>query len=174
MSTRAHQLLAWARWIQSTTFHHISLVFIWKLLSHLSLGLQSGFFLQVLHVKCYPDLVSPTRATCLDHLILRNQTIPVIKKIRTCSMHEKIRNVHKILGGLTWSKIPLGRPVKTVDVKCLTKRNRCCSTCFHPHEMLAINQDKLTEQINSSCKRLWLIFETSTHCRSLKFSGKEA
>jgi hypothetical protein len=63
--------LPWARWIQSTASHPISLSSILILYSHLHLGLPSALFHSGFLTKTlYTCLVAPMRATCPAHLIL--------------------------------------------------------------------------------------------------------
>jgi len=64
-NTACHWSLSWARWIQSTPFHPISLRYSLILSSHLSLGL-SGFPTKIL----YAFLIYPIRATRPAHPIL--------------------------------------------------------------------------------------------------------
>jgi hypothetical protein len=58
-----HWSLSWARWIQSTTFHHVFVRFILIVSSHLRLGLPSCLFPSDFRIKIfYAFLISPMRA----------------------------------------------------------------------------------------------------------------
>jgi hypothetical protein len=70
--------LSWARPIQSTPPHWISLRSILMLSTHLRFGLASGFFLPDCHQypACIPPL--PIRSTCSDHPILLDLIILIM------------------------------------------------------------------------------------------------
>jgi hypothetical protein len=81
--TRTHHWnLSWARWIQSTPFHRISLKFIPILSFHLRLGLPSGLFPSVCHTKMlYIFLIS---FPCVLHhppIILLDLITPIVFKL---------------------------------------------------------------------------------------------
>jgi len=66
----SHWCLSWARCIQSTTSHPLSLRFILLLFSHLRLGFPSGHFPSGFPTKMlYAFIVSPVRATYPVHVI---------------------------------------------------------------------------------------------------------
>jgi hypothetical protein len=67
--TRAcHWSLSWARWIQSTSSHTLSVRSIMILSSHVRLRLQGGYFPSGFPAKIpYTFLISPMRATCPAH-----------------------------------------------------------------------------------------------------------
>jgi hypothetical protein len=67
-----HWNLSWARWIQSTPFHPISLGSI-QMSSHLRLGLRHGLFLSGFATKIlYTFIICTVCAACHNHLILLN------------------------------------------------------------------------------------------------------
>jgi hypothetical protein len=88
--TRAlHWSLSWARSIQSTPSHPISLRSILILSIQLRLGLPSGLFPSGFPTNIlYAFLVSHIRATCPAHLILLPPTTPIIK-IELCLSSER-------------------------------------------------------------------------------------
>jgi len=72
VSTNAHNLsLLWARWIQSTPSHPLSLRSILTISWYLRLGLPSGLLPSDFQTKIlYAFLISPTPATSIAHLFI--------------------------------------------------------------------------------------------------------
>jgi len=76
-----HWPLPWTRWIQSTTFHPISLRSIIILFSYLHLRLPSGPFISGFPTKIlYAFFISQMRAKCSVHLTLVAKTISMVIK----------------------------------------------------------------------------------------------
>ena len=106
--TRARQwYLFWARWIQSTRFHPISLWFIFIVSSHLPLGLPNCIFPSDFTSNPYilSLSLSPTCASCPAHQNLLDRpnkmSLHIIHSLPTCSyffsLRPKYRSQHPFL-----------------------------------------------------------------------------
>jgi len=80
-----HWPLSWARWIQSTTSHPISLRSLLILYFHVRLGLSIGLFHSGFSTKIYTFHISPMHATSPAHLIL----LDFIKLLRCWFTHRR-------------------------------------------------------------------------------------
>jgi hypothetical protein len=88
----SHRFISWAKWIQFTPFHAISLTSILILFFHLSLGLPSGLFSLLLSQPKLTHL-SSVYAACPIHLIIVDFIILIILWHARCRLTVNSGNI---------------------------------------------------------------------------------